>query len=56
MKEISDFVHSKNIIERNAEVIALFLQLFYFEEELEDNQREKHKHFQELAELDRIVT
>lgn len=54
MKEIAEFVYSKNIIERNAEMIAFLLQLYYFEEELEDSGREKLKHIHDLAELDRI--
>jgi hypothetical protein len=41
MIEIAEFVYSKNIIERNAEIITLMLQLFYCEEELLSTQNEK---------------
>lgn len=54
MIDIAEFVYSKNIIEKNAEMTALLLQLYYMEEELENCEREKQRLSHELIELDNI--
>jgi hypothetical protein len=52
MFDIAEFVYSKNIIERNAELTALFLQLYYFEEDYENCEREIQSLSNDLIELD----
>ncbi len=36
MLEISEFVSSKNIIDKNAEMTAILFQVFYMQEEYEN--------------------
>ena len=51
MEDISEFVYSQNIIEKNADFTGLLLQLYYFEEDLENCEREIKKLSEQLKTL-----
>ena len=40
MRDITEFVYSRNIVERNADLTGLLFQLYYFEEDLVNCERE----------------
>lgn len=40
MQDITEYVYNQNIKEKNAELTGLLLQMYYFEEDLENCERE----------------